>query len=389
MYALEMLIDAAPGFWNSAFSTANAWQQWFALLSSRSGNLTTLVKAASALVVSADASPDAASSADPNLDPEVASLIGDWTSNAGGVADAPAEILRLMLGKPSLFAESRALLLTRLRAPTKLPPDFLRVQSVREVDAPTYVGGASRLERSTLSLGDVLLKDAGPTSLGFLEVLGNEKYDFQFLLDEFKVFEIEAFLKSPIPDPSVAPHPLNGPVHVPAAAAGNPPRVDLPSRQPLVSPVHLYTDNVSGMEQENWALQFTGTTQLSVSGLQDSRTIRKAQGGEAAFVLRAASVDFARSTLYNRAVIAGLFYVISDETNEFENDAFRFAQKAIAEPIGQDPETLIPAPAVVALFKAFEGNSVLRRRPKTIASCLSSAVKFCNSILDGTRHELC
>ena len=30
-----------------------------------------------------------------------------------------------------------------------------------------------------------------------------------------------------------------------------------------------------------------------------------------------------------------------------------------------------------------------RRRPKTIASCLGSAVKFCNSILDGTRHELC
>ena len=34
-------------------------------------------------------------------------------------------------------------------------------------------------------------------------------------------------------------------------------------------------------------------------------------------------------------------------------------------------------------------RGALRRRPKTIASCLGSAVKFCNSILGGTRHELC
>jgi hypothetical protein len=38
---------------------------------------------------------------------------------------------------------------------------------------------------------------------------------------------------------------------------------------------------------------------------------------------------------------------------------------------------------------AFTDTGPVRRRPKTIASCLGSAVKFCNSILDGTRHELC
>jgi hypothetical protein len=38
---------------------------------------------------------------------------------------------------------------------------------------------------------------------------------------------------------------------------------------------------------------------------------------------------------------------------------------------------------------AAERRVSLWRRPKTIASCLGFAVKFCNSILDGTRHELC
>ena len=352
MYAVEMMIDAAPGLWSSTFTTAAAWRQWFALLSSRSQNLLTLVKAASALVVSTYVSTD------PDLDQEVATLIGDWTGGTGGVAEAPTEILRLMLAKPSLFAELRALLLTRLRAPNKLPPDLLRVQSVRAIEPPKLlVGGATRLERSTLSLGDALLKDAGQTALGFVEVLGNEKYDFQFILNDFAVFGIEAFLKSPIPDPSVASHPLDGQVHVPSPKDA--PRVELPSRQPLVSPAHLYTDNLSGMEQENWALQFiTGADQLSISGLQDSRTVRKATSGEPALVLRAASSDFARSTQYDRVVIASLFYVVSDESNEFENDAFRFLQAVAPELIGFGTTT-VPTPAVAALFKALESNSVL------------------------------
>jgi hypothetical protein len=113
------------------------------------------------------------------------------------------------------------------------------------------------------------------------------------------------------------------------------------------------------MEQQNWALQFTGATQLSVSGLQDSRIVRPVPGGEAGLILRAASADFVRSTFYDRAVMAGLFYVISDETNAFENDTFRFAQEAVGEPTGPDPTTLVPPPAVVALFKALEGSSVL------------------------------
>jgi hypothetical protein len=112
MYAIEMLVDTAPGIWSSTFTTAAAWQQWFTVLASRAGNLIALVKAAFALVVSAYASPAGTATTDPNLDPEVALLIEAWSNQTGGMADAPNDILRLMLAKPSLFAESRALLLT-------------------------------------------------------------------------------------------------------------------------------------------------------------------------------------------------------------------------------------------------------------------------------------
>ena len=356
----EMLIDVSRGTWCKRFANASDWKGWFDVMAQHASNVGKLVNGIRALVVPAFLADDSSNL----LDADVKALAQDWQKKAGGLKGLHSEMGRILLAKPSLFSECRALLLTRLKSNNRLPRSLFNVRSVRKISPPlrsyTPTPGVSsaRLEQSTLSLSDVVLGDADQKTVAFLEVLGGEKYDARFEISpaSFKAYGLFSFLgASGGPDPASALG-MDGP-HVPFAGGGF--GVDLPSRQPLIAPVHLYTNTVAGMEKWDWARQFaSGGVGLSMQAITKNRQIQVATPSEAGsfYLYKASDSDFVRSTSIDSLVVAGLFYVTSDENDEFQNDSFRFSLGKVTN----SGEPLIKGDGNTAnLFKALEGNSAL------------------------------
>lgn len=351
--AVKMLVDAEPGAWSERFEVAD-WREWYARLATRTANVASLAQSALGLIVPAYQ----IGGQESLLDKEAVALLKNWLARSGGFGGRDRALAELVMVNPALFADARALLLTALNASDRLPRNLVRLQSEREIDIDRETKPdheARRAERSALHVSDTMLGDAGEKALTFMEVLGSEKYDADFSIVKLQADGIEGLLRPP--EPGTQPLAVEGP-HVPAP---NSDVIQLPSREPLVDAVHVYTAQVRGTEQADWWRPFASLAGagLDAKHLVDMSAIRPAPGTSGYFLRYASKDDFVRSPQRDRAVVSLLFYVTSDEANQFTNDAFRFSREPLPA-AGASAASAVDNDSL-RLFKALSGTADLTR----------------------------
>lgn len=349
--AIDLVINAAPAEWNLRH-TLKDWRDWYAKLAAQSGNVARVASAARKLVVPAYLP----GQNQPNMSPQVAALLADLQAGRGGTAGWHAHLGRLFLSRPRLFAESRALLLTRLRSATRLPPSLLRLRMRRAIAAKQCGAGAeagSDFEQANLQLADALPGDAGESAIAFVEVLGGGKYDGEFSIADVEVDGLENLLApalAPVP-----PLPVDGP-HVPAIRQdGNClPEVRLPSREPLVDSVYVISAALRGTEKPGFweAFKPGATLSLDDGQLATKQAIVTKKPSDGGYVLRCWSRGLDRSSQRDRVVVSTVYFVTSDEDNRFVNDAFRFTASKIAG--GELKRQAVPGGDAAGLFRQLE-----------------------------------
>lgn len=349
--AIDLVINAAPAEWNLRH-TLKDWRDWYARLAARSGNVAKVASAARKLVVPAYL----AEPHQPNMAPQVAALLADLQAGRGGTAGWHAHLGRLFLSRPRLFAESRALLLTRLHSPARMPPELMRLRMRRAIAARHCGAGADAgtdFEQTNLQLADALPGDAGESSIAFVEVLGGGKYDGEFSIAGVEVDGLESLLAAGgAPVPSL---PVDGP-HVPAIRQdGNClPEVRLPSREPLADSVYVISAALRGTEKPRYWEVFVpgGALSLDEAQLATRQAIVTRKASDGGYVLRCWSDGLNRSSQRDRVVVSTVYFVTSDEDNRFVNDAFRFtASKIVA---GDAKRQAAPGGDAASLFQQLE-----------------------------------
>ena len=378
--ALDMLINVDQGEWSTSLKTPSDWRGWFASMQTACADVVQIVKTVQSLLFPSFDSEAVAA----DLDPQVQKFLSMYQSAAGGFQGLRHELQKELLSAPRLFSESRAFLVTRLSAPDRLPRSFHAVTSERSPQATSPAGGTQRaqLEHSRLTIKDVVLGDAGANALVFVEALAARKYHGQFGV-QLQAFSIQDFVGPASASTRVPSLTLDGP-HVGLKGNGGAvSTIDLPSREPITQPSHVYTAVVPDMLQRNWANHFVrsnGTRGLSLLGLLNKQKLLRAAGSEPELFLRAASADFMRSGLQDRRVAAAVFNLNSDEANEFINDSFQLFRSparslpaASTAPAVNVPGIFAELQSAVALDKIVDLRKVI---DPTVSATLVDALKL-------------
>ena len=141
----------------------------------------------------------------------------------------------------------------------------------------------------------------------------------------------------------------------------------LPSRQPLVEPVHVWTASPTAFGNPNWwqAWDFGGPP-LSRQRLLKEGTLEESTGPADQLTLLARSpvTPFAVPTECDRGRVVALFVVTSDESNEFINDGFplQIAPGRVAvAPAGAPPPAVNAKDPLSKFFAELDAATALEK----------------------------
>jgi hypothetical protein len=379
---LQILLNVGPVAWTGQPTTIKGWQDWFTLLYQARTNVTAVMSATRSLIVAADDKSDA------NLDPSVAALVTALYGNGSTSSARTIALGQLVLSNPGLFSAARALLVTQLQgAATKaLPSDLFQLSTQRTIPPPN-TAAQERVESAVLDIRGSMVQAVTSLAVPFLETLGDEKYDASFTIDQFEVYGLEGLINaqaagaSPTPLTLQSVHTADGPT-----AQGVAPQVFLPSRQPIVSPVYLFADYLAGCNAPNWIDQFVGGQLLSRSALINKHEIGIGTGLDGLTLIAATPVLGANSQI-DLVKMSAVFYVTSDEDNQFDNDEFviTFEQRPTAPPTIST--TADPSPAVKTLFKDLSSEVALAKLGSIATIVSPDALSFAASAVGSPAPE--
>jgi len=329
--AIEVAVDVQSTHW-AASRDVFAWQNHFATLEANHDAVLAVITAPCALLHPLP---------DPNALASGTAAVKQTITEAKDpahplFAKAAAWRSKKLLAQPSLFASSKAILLSHLRkSGTRFPEDLFQLQTTKLLSDPQK---DVREDRDIMPFTDASL--AGDT-VTFFEVLDDISYANNFGVTDFTMPTFEsaislAAMKHSNARPFVAPRnevelkSLLGPTGALLGGTANEPRISLAARDPVKDPIFLDSRLLAEGESDPMAGM---SVPVSLEALRRAE-IAPAKPGEGAARLIARSGPWTPSAAVDSFAACAVFSIRgNEETDLFDSlqtDAFYVSLEAIA-----------------------------------------------------------